>query len=295
MGTWLFREVPAMRPVLGALSAAAGCDIGRLCASGPPGKLSDTRYTQPAMFAVGIASYLYLSGLGVPVTLVAGHSAGEISAMCASGALGADLAVPLVCERGRLMAAAPGSGQMALITGLGRATVQACCDACARAGRVVIAAQNGPDEHVVSGDEQAVAMCADIALRSGARRAGRVRTSHAFHSPLMRAVLADWQSLVRQLRIERAATPVILNVTAEATTDPDRLRWGLLHQLTRPVEWWSTMRAIAELGVRAVVTCEPGSYLSTQARKAGLDAVSFASPRRVREFLRELTSTVGAP
>ncbi len=284
MGTWLFREVPQMRETLDAVSAFAGCDIAKLCARGPMSLLSDTRYTQPAMFAVGIAAFRYLACLGTPATVLAGHSVGEITAMCASGALSADRAAALVCERGRLMASAPGTGQMALITGLGRDIVQRCCDDCAAAGRVVIAAQNGQDEHVVSGDEQAVMMCCDLAVSFGARRAGRLRTSHAFHSPLMQPVLASWQSVVNQLGLEPASIPVILNVTAEIATDPQRLRSGLLHQLTRPVEWWSTMRTLVKLGVRKAVVCEAGNYLSLLARNAGLYPLSFANPGHIREL-----------
>ena len=287
MGTWLFREVPEMRAILGTLSAAAGCDIERLCARGPMNLLSDTRYTQPAMFAMGIAAYLYLAGQGIEASVVAGHSVGEITALCAAGVLTPKRAAVLVCERGRLMAAAPDAGQMALITGLRRDAVQRCCADGAAAGRVVIAAQNGPVDHVVSGDEHAVTRCCATALRAGARHAGRLKTSHAFHSPLMQPIVPGWEALVRELTMESALTPVVPNVTARVTTDPRDLRRGLLRQLTRPVEWWDTMRTLAGIGVRTVVTCEPGNYLSLLARNAGLPAVSFADPRKVRALVGE--------
>jgi len=196
--------------------------------------------------------------------------------------LSPERAVALVCERGRLMASAPGTGRMALIAGLQREAVQRCCDDPATLGRAVIAAQNGPADHVVSGDERAVALACAAALRAGARHAGWLKTSHAFHSPLMQPVAPSWQALVRGLAMDPAVTPVIPNVTAEATSDPHGLRWGLLHQLTRPVEWWSTMRTLARLGVRTAVTCEPGNYLGGLARNAGLSTVSFADPRKVR-------------
>jgi [acyl-carrier-protein] S-malonyltransferase len=241
------------------------------------------------MFAVGIAAYLYLAGQGITASVVAGHSVGEITALCAAGVLTPERAAVLVCDRGRLMAAAPGSGQMVLITGLPRDAVQRCCADGAAAGRVVIAAQNGPVDHVVSGDEQAVARCCAAALRAGARRAERLKTSHAFHSPLMQPIVSGWEALVRELAMDPAATPVVPNVTARVTTDPEDLRGGLLRQLTRPVEWWDTMRTLAGMGVRTVVTCEPGSYLSLLARNAGLSAVSFADPRKVRALVGDRT------
>jgi [acyl-carrier-protein] S-malonyltransferase len=284
MGGWLFREVEEMGDVLGALSAAAGRDVKMLCARGPIEALSDTRYTQPAMFAIGIAAYRYLSRLGVTVAAFAGHSVGEITAVCASGALATDRAAALVCERGRLMARAPGDGQMARITTLDRDTVQRCCEESAAAGRVVIAAQNGTAEHVVSGDAEAVVACCDIARGRGARRAERLKTSHAFHSPLMEPAVAGWQRAIDDETIGQPSAPVILNVTAEVTADPLRLRWGMKQQLTRPVEWWATLRALAGLGVRTAVVCESGSYLSMLARNAGLYPVSFTDPRRIRDL-----------
>jgi [acyl-carrier-protein] S-malonyltransferase len=284
MGGWLFREVPEMGEILGALSAAAGRDIRALCARGPLQVLSDTRYTQPAVFAVGIAAYLYLARLGVAVAAFAGHSVGEITALCAAGALTTGQAAALVCERGRLMASVPGSGQMARITNLDRAGVQRCCEDSAVAGRVVIAVQNGPDDHVVSGDAAAVGMCCDISRDRGARHAGRLMTSHAFHSPLMEPAVAGWQRVAGSLAMAPLSAPVILNVTAEVTADPQRVRWGILQQLTRPVEWWAIMRTLAGLGVRTAVTCEAGSYLGTLARSCGLHPVSFTDPRRVHEL-----------
>lgn len=284
MGGWLFREVPETAGVLEVLSAAAGLDIGRLCARGPIDLLSDTRYTQPALFAVGIAAFRYLARAGVAVRALAGHSVGEITALCASGALSAEQAAELVCERGRLMAAAPGDGRMARITALGRQAVQECCAASAAAGQVVIAAQNGPGDHVVSGAAGAVTRCCDIARDRGARSAKQLNTSHAFHSPLMQPAVQGWRQAVGAAAIGEPSVPVILNVSAEAAREPERLRSGMLRQLTSPVEWWDSLGTLTRMGIRAAVVCEEGNYLAAAARNAGLRAVSLADPRRIRDL-----------
>jgi [acyl-carrier-protein] S-malonyltransferase len=285
MGNWLFHELPEMGEVLDLLSADAGRDIAKLCARGPMEVLSDTRYTQPAVFAVGIAAFRYVSRAGVSVKAVAGHSVGEITALCASGALSTQQAAALVCERGRLMASAPGEGRMARITALDRATVQRCCEASEAAGQVVIAAQNGPDEHIVSGHADAVAMCCGTARDLGARRAELLNTSHAFHSPLMQPAVAGWREAVARQEIGAPSVPVVLNATAEVAAEPERLHWGMLQQLTSPVEWWSSLCALTRLGVRTAIACETGHYLSMLARTAGLRPASFADPRRIRELV----------
>jgi [acyl-carrier-protein] S-malonyltransferase len=163
--------------------------------------------------------------------------------------------------------------------------VQRCCEAGQTAGQVVIAAQNGPDEHIVSGHAGAVSACCEMARDLGARRAEPLNTSHGFHSPLMRPAVPGWRQAVAAVSIGTPSVPVILNATAEVTAVPERLRWGMLRQLTSPVEWWSSMCAVSRQGVQTAILCETGNYLAMLTRTAGLRPVSFADPRRIRELV----------
>lgn len=286
MGGWLFREVPASKVVLDKLSGRLGLDLAQLCARGPLEQLCLTQYTQPAVFAVGLAAYDYLTSLGVTPLAVAGHSVGELTALCAMGSITRDQAVGLVAERGRLMASAPGAGSMAAIAGLERAAVEEACAASRAGHRVVIAVQNSPLEHIVSGDSSAVAKCSELAVRMGAQRASQLNVSHAFHSPLMAPVAGPWQLLVDQQTLAQPARQVVLNVTGQATQDPAGIRSAMVRHLTEPVEWWQSLRTLLRLGVGTAVICDSGKYMSGLARRAGLRALSFADPRLLRCELR---------
>jgi [acyl-carrier-protein] S-malonyltransferase len=280
MGSWLFRAAPDAPWLLRSLSERLDLDLARLCARGPADTLGQTQYTQPAVFAVGMAAYWCLAGSGVAPLTMLGHSVGEISALCASGALTVEQAIDLVTTRGRLMAAAPGPGRMGLIRGLTRDQVQDCCAASGPPGAIVIGVQNAPVEHAVSGTEAAVARCLELAGERGAQRATLMRASHAFHSPMMEPILDQWRAVVQSLAIARPAGPVILNVSARSASDTGQIRAELVDQVTSPVEWWSSMCMLADLGVELAVVCGTDKYLTSLARLAGLRALSFADPRQ---------------
>lgn len=288
IGGWLFRRCPDGARLLAELSDLAGRDLMRLCSRGSAEQLRQTQYTQPIMFAVGLAAYRYLSDLGVRPAIIAGHSLGEITALCAAGAMQPGAAGPLVVRRGQLMASVPGLGAMGRVAGLSRDAVQSCCDrVTASAGRVVIAVQNSPDEHIVSGDAAAVDGCLMAAEASGAVKAARIATSHAFHSPLMRPIMPDWRDVVAGLPLRRPQLPVVLNATGHATTDTGTIRHAMSEQISRPVEWWRGLCTMAALGVTTVVVCDTSRYLGMLARRAGLTVLSLAEPRQLERALKE--------
>ena len=289
MGSWLFRTVPEASALNARVSDAAGIDIGALCARGPLDELSRTQHTQPAMFLMGAAAYLYLSRLDLDVTLMAGHSVGEITALWAAGCLTTDDAARLVATRGRLMASAPGHGCMAVIQGVGRNAVDECCRAAASEGRVVVAVHNGPDDWVVSGDREAVLACLSEVAGRRPRKVALVNGSHAFHSPLMAPVFADWADTVAATSLRGPSVPVILNMTGRASTDVDEIRSELVGQLVSPVEWSATMTCVRATDVELVVECGTGRFLTGLARRADMHAVSMEDPRRLRDQLLALS------
>ncbi|WP_432431156.1 SDR family NAD(P)-dependent oxidoreductase, partial [Streptomyces hygroscopicus] len=191
--------------------------------------LGQTRYAQPALFAVEVALYRLLQHHGLTPDYLAGHSLGELVAAHVGGVLDLADAAVLVTARGRLMQAVAADGAMT--------SVQATEDEVRRAigglaDRVDIAAVNGPDAVVVSGDMATVDAVAERFAAQG-RRTRRLGVGHAFHSPHMDAVVGAFRDIAATVTYHRPAVPIVSNVTGRLATD---------EQLTSPDYWAGHIR-----------------------------------------------------
>ena len=185
MGADLYEQYPAFRAVID--SAEVDFDLKKVSFEDPDGIINQTRYTQPCMvaFAAGLTAVLREKGI-VPA-VAAGLSLGEYSALHAAGVFDAATAIRLVAFRGRAMeeAAAGRESAMMAVLNLDRAPLQACCDAAADLGCVVIANYNCPGQLVLGGEKAAVEKAAALAKEKGARRCLPLKVSGPFHTPLM--------------------------------------------------------------------------------------------------------------
>ena len=234
-------ELAALRPVVKGFflraDAALGFALSQVCWAGPDAELGDTVNTQPAIFTHSIATYelVKMSGEIEAPAMVAGHSLGELSALCAAGAITFEDGVRLARRRGELMklAGERNPGGMAAIIGMDAATLQAACDeASAQAGApVVLANDNSPGQIVISGDKAAVAAACAIAKNKGAKRALPLNVSIASHSPLMAGIRDEFAGVVAGTPISAAVIPVIANTSAQPITQPDDIRAELAAQL----------------------------------------------------------------
>ncbi len=264
-------ELAALRPVVKGFflraDAALGFALSQVCWAGPDAELGDTVNTQPAIFTHSIAAYelVKMSGEIEAPAMVAGHSLGELSALCAAGAITFEDGVRLARRRGELMklAGERNPGGMAAIIGMDAATLQAACDeASAQAGApVVLANDNSPGQIVISGDKAAVAAACAIAKNKGAKRALPLNVSIASHSPLMAGIRDEFAGVVAGTPISAAVIPVIANTSAQPITQPDDIRAELAAQLTSQVRWTDSVRRMAAQGVTHFVELGPKDVL----------------------------------
>ncbi len=280
-------ENARLRPVFKSTFLEAdrllGAAISALCWHGPEDALNDTYNTQPAIFTHSIAAWrmVELSGEIASPVCMAGHSLGELSALCAAGALTFEDGVRLARERGRLMREAGEAqpGSMAAVIGMdGDALHQVCAEVSAQhTPGVVVANDNAPGQIVISGGKQAVAAACELAKARGAKRAIPLNVSIASHSPLMQSAQAAFSRVVADTPIQPARVPVIANTSAQPITHPDDIRAELTAQLISPVRWVeSVQRMWDELGVRQFIELGPKDVLCGLIRRIAPGAETHA-------------------
>lgn len=267
MGLEQAQHRPIVKGVFARADAALGFPLSRLCWHGPEAELSDTINTQPAIFTHSIAMYemVRLSGEIESPVFVAGHSLGEVSALCAAGALTFEDGVRLARERGRLMkeAGERAPGSMAAVIGLDAGALRTACQEASQQHTpgVVVANDNAPGQIVISGGKAAVAAASAIAKAKGAKRVVPLNVSIASHSPLMASVADDFARIVETTPIAPATVPVVANTSAQPITHPDDIRAELAAQLTSPVRWVESVRFMHSQGVTHFIELGPKDVL----------------------------------
>ncbi|MGH9867583.1 MAG: ACP S-malonyltransferase [Candidatus Polarisedimenticolia bacterium] len=268
MGRSLLEAFAACRETFQEADDTLGFPLTRLCLEGPAEELQLTANAQPAILTVSVAASRALEEAGLRPEAVAGHSLGEYSALVAAGALTLADALRLVRRRGQYMqeAVPVGEGAMAALMGLERDVVdQVCREARAAAGdRSVVspANLNAPGQVVISGHAGAVDTAIALAKERGAQRAIRLAVSAPFHCILM-------QPAADRLAQDLAATPfsdlripLVANVTAAPLASGAQARAALEAQVTAPVRWDESVKALAALGVSRAVEAGPGRVLT---------------------------------
>ncbi|MCS0603080.1 SDR family NAD(P)-dependent oxidoreductase [Streptomyces sp. LP11] len=286
MGRALHRAFPAYAEAFDAVCALADQGLERPLAEvidTDAALLTRTDYAQTALFATEVALYRLLESWGVVPDLLAGHSVGELAAAHVAGVLSLPDAVRLVLARGTLMAALPAGGAMAALRAT-EAEVAPYLD-----GRVGLAAVNGPRSVVISGTEDAV-----DALAARFEKSRRLTVSHAFHSPLMEPMLADFAEAAAHCSFQPPTIPVVSTLTG-APADPAQLAgpayW--VDHVRQPVRFAPALAALHDLGARTFLEVGPDAALTALAGDClPEDSTALAGLRRDGDEERDLVTAV---
>ncbi|MCO4744206.1 MAG: acyltransferase domain-containing protein [Proteobacteria bacterium] len=229
------------------------------------GALTATDWAQPAIGALSKAYFDALTGFGVTAEAFAGHSYGELVALCAAGAFDEDTLWKLSRVRGEAMAGDADRGTMAAVKGeLG--AIQAVLDGLSDG--VVLANRNHPTQGVISGSRAAVD-AALVALEAAGLSGRPINVAAAFHSPLVADAAKPLAAALADCTLTTPATPVYANSTAAPYDDVAK---RLVEQITSPVRFVDTLQALWSEGIRTFVECGPKGVLSGLVAKTLPDA-----------------------
>ncbi|MGK4000973.1 SDR family NAD(P)-dependent oxidoreductase [Sorangium sp. So ce1036] len=273
------------QPLRAVMFAEAGSELGAL--------LEQTSWTQPALFALEVALFRQWQAWGVQPSALAGHSIGELSAAHVSGMLSLSDVARLVCARGRLMQACEPGGAMVSMEASEAEVAPALAEF---AGRVDIAALNGPRQTVISGDAEAV-LALSARFEVLGRRMRRLRVSHAFHSAHMDSMLAAFEEEAERCEFLAPRIPLVSHVDG-AAADEAALRtpayW--VRQVRKAVRFADAMRSLQEHGVGSYLECGPDGVLAAMGAAClaeGAEGVFVASLRKDQEEARSLVTALG--
>jgi [acyl-carrier-protein] S-malonyltransferase len=267
MGQALATAYPAAKAVFDEVDAALGEKLSSLIWEGDIAELTLTQNAQPALMATSIAALraLEAEGLGLAqASFVAGHSLGEYSALCAAGSLSLSDTARLLRIRGRAMqeAVPVGVGAMAALLGLDFETAAAVAQEAAQGEVCQAANDNDPAQVVVSGHKAAVERAVEIARARGAKRALLLPVSAPFHCALMQPAARVMAEALAAVPILKPVVPVVVNVRAEAVTEPDRIMDLLVAQVTGSVRWRESVLWMERAGVTEFWEIGAGRALS---------------------------------
>jgi len=228
-------------------------------------KINQTIYTQPIMFLSGYTTYLLLKEKksSLQVDYVAGHSLGEITAVCVAGVFSIDTAIQIVQKRAQLMqnAVPAGEGAMAAILGLEDTVVEEICKTLQLTGVVEPVNYNSPGQIVVAGEKKLIEQSLEKFKDSGAKRALLLPVSVPSHCSLMRSAAEDFGSYLNDFEFNDADIPVVQNVNATDVVDKKLIKENLIAQLFNPVKWTASIQYLEKQGVSNFIESGPGKVL----------------------------------
>ncbi len=270
---WTSRSARA-RDIFARASGVLGFDLLRICAEGPPEKLTRTDVCQPAILVTSAACLAALEEERrldpAQIHVALGLSLGEYTALYAANVLSLEDAVRLVRLRGVAMqeASERTASGMTSVIGITPAEAREVCEAATRGGGVcVVANLNSPGQVVLSGDKEALARAEAITAERGFRRSVRLDVAGAFHSPLMEPARARLEAAIAAAEFRKPRFPVIGNVDGNPASDPSVLRKNLVRQLTSPVLFEASLRRAIADGAAKFVELSPGRVLCGLVKK----------------------------
>ena len=271
MGKGLYDTFEDVREYFAIADKTLGFPITELCFNGPEDELRQTYNTQPALL---LNSYVVWQTLrkttGISPYLLAGHSLGEYTALCASGFFAFEDALRMTRKRGLLMeeACPKGKGGMVALIGADMAKIGPVLQEISHDDYVAVPANlNSAEQVVLSGNMEALKEGVERLKGTGYKKAIFLNVSGPFHSPLMRDAAEKLKEELTKINQGAMNTPVVFNVDGTPGDDGGIVIDRLYRQMFSPVLWEVSVRRMIAEGVEIFLEVGPQKVLTNLIRR----------------------------
>ncbi len=263
MGRELYESFPVIREWMDRAAAVADFDLLHLLFHDQEENLQKTRWQQPALFAMEHAMAQYLISLGIHPVAMAGHSLGELTALCLAGVYSTEDGFRIVNKRALCMDKAAGMNMDPGVMAAVDAPLEMLKEMMQGQENIHIGNINSPNQVILSGNTETVKNLGKK-LKEMGYRCTLLRVSMAFHSPIMRVIHDELEAYIASIPFHSPKIPVISNTTmAPYPSDPDEIRRILMAHLESTVHWMNNVQTLwNDYGIRLFVEVGPGDILS---------------------------------
>lgn len=294
MGKDFYDNFSTAKQTFEEVNDSLGFDLKKIIFEGPSDTLTLTQNTQPALMTVSIAiTKVIIEQSGKKINelcnLIAGHSLGEYSALCASGVTSLSDTAQLLYLRGKSMQSAcpPGTGAMAACLGIEKDKLLQILKECSTRENCQIANDNVEGQIVISGQYQNIDDMIEK-LKSLGYKAIKLNVSAPFHSNLIANAVPPMKEALNNTDFSKPIIPIVANVTAEIETDPNKLKTNLINQICGSVRWRETMHKFGEYGINNLIEIGSGKVLSGLAKKSTVEfsTINISNISELENFLK---------
>ncbi|MDC0864506.1 ACP S-malonyltransferase [Rickettsiaceae bacterium] len=296
MGKDFYYSEAVAKEVFRSVDDTLGYSLSDIIFNGEKEELSKTTNTQPALMATSIAILrVMMQKTGKDIdelcSVVAGHSLGEYTALCASGVFTLEDTTKLLKVRATSMQGASprGQGAMAACIGITSSDLQKLLNKIVTEGVCEIANDNVEGQIVISGHEYNIDRIIPV-LKDNSYKAIKLNVSAPFHSSLIKAAEEPMKHALDEVDMLPPSIPVIANVSADITSDPKEIKQNLISQICGSVRWRETMDKMAKMDITHLVEIGSMKVLSNLAKKSPHDftITSISSMDELSEFLENI-------
>ena len=225
--------------------------------------INETNYTQPALFAIEYALFKLWESWGIEPNVLIGHSAGEYVAATVAGVFSLEDGLKLIATRGRLMQQLPLGGEMLSVMASEKKVNQLIAP---YSEKVTVAAINGPESIVISGESEVIATINET-LEKQEIKTKQLAVSHAFHSHLMKPMLAEFEAVASEISYSKPTIGIISNITgARAKENIATAKYWINHVL-KPVKFAQSIETLHEEGCDIFLEIGPKPILLGMGRQ----------------------------